>query len=143
MLVKRVNTKPEFLNDFFGRDFFDFSDTDKHVNKSSNLPSVNISENDDEYSLEVSIPGIDKEQIKLEIENDLLTISYDDEKQGTEKSYTRKEFGYESFKRSFKLPENEVNKDKVKASYGKGVLFITLPKREEVKPQPKRLIKIG
>ena len=89
-----------------------------------------------------------KEDFKIEVENDLLTISSEqsnevvDEKEENKVKYTRKEFSFSSFKRSFTLPET-INVDAIKASYENGILSFNLPKKEEALPKPKRLIELG
>ena len=85
-----------------------------------------------------------KDDFKIELENDILTISSEKEatKESGEKSYMRREFQYSSFRRTFSLPENAVNGDKVEANYTDGVLHILLPKKEEVKPKPAKTIAI-
>jgi HSP20 family protein len=88
---------------------------------------------------------LSKEDFHIEVEHDLLTISSEKEvnEENEQSGYSRKEFGYASFKRTFNLPENVVDVDKIGANYKNGVLFISLPKREEVKPKPARKIMIG
>jgi len=107
-------------------------------------PAVNIRENEDEFSLDFAMPGINKDNVVIELDNDLLTVSSElkeekDEKKG---NFTRREFHYSSFKRSFILPET-VDTTKVKADYKDGVLSIGIPKKEEAKPKPVRTIEIG
>ena len=91
------------------------------------------------------MPGLKKDDFKIELENDVLTISSQKEveEEKVDDNYKRREFRYSSFKRTFSLPENKVDGDKVKAKYVDGVLHITLPKREEAKPKPIRTIQIG
>lgn len=87
---------------------------------------------------------MDKKDFKIDLDNDNLTIS-SEKKEDTidkDKNYTRKEYSYKSFNRSFKLPENIVNNEKVTAKYSKGELLISLPKREETKPKPARFIDV-
>ena len=93
------------------------------------LPAVNISETGKEYELSLAAPGIKKEDFKIEIDGNLITISAEQEKkiEEKEKAYTRKEYNYSSFSRCFTLPE-EALKDKAEASYKDGVLKIVLPK---------------
>ena len=93
------------------------------------LPAVNISETGKEYELSLAAPGIKKEDFKIEIDGNLITISAEQEKkiEEKEKAYTRKEYNYSSFSRCFTLPE-EALKDKTEASYKDGVLKIVLPK---------------
>ena len=119
---------------------------DKHpFRKLNSLPAVNIKETDDEFVLELAAPGKKREEFNIELDNELLTISSTTkEESNTEDNkgnYTRKEFSYTSFKRSFTLPET-VNFSKIDASYTDGVLYVNLPKLEEAKKQPKRLIDI-
>ncbi|MCG8307872.1 MAG: Hsp20/alpha crystallin family protein [Cytophagales bacterium] len=143
-LIRRSNglfpSVPSFFDDFFTRDLFDWSPA-----KGSSLPAVNIKEDDNNYEIEVAVPGLKKEDFKVEIENDVLSVSsaHDEKSEVNEDNYQRREFRYASFKRTFALPENKVNGDKVKANYLDGVLHVTLPKKEEAKPKPVRTVKIG
>jgi HSP20 family protein len=88
---------------------------------------------------------MNKKDFKINFNNNILTISSEikDEKEEKDDNYTRKEFSYQSFQRSFTVPDNMVNGDKISAKYNEGILNIVLPKREEVKPQPEREIKIS
>lgn len=99
-----------------------------------NLPAVNITENDNEYSITVAAPGLKKDDFNIDVEGNMLSISSEKEESKEEKEakYTRKEYSYSSFSRSFTLPE-EVNKEKIEAKYEDGVLKLALPKREEAK----------
>jgi HSP20 family protein len=111
---------------------------------SSAVPAVNVSENDDRFNVELSAPGFNKEDIKVECDNNILTISgehkLEDEKK--EKNYTRREFNYGSFRRTFSLPES-VNDEQIDARYENGILKISLPKKEEAKKKPVKEIKIS
>lgn len=104
-------------------------------------PAVNVFEADDKFELEMVIPGFKKENVTIEIDHDLLTISSEVQNENEEKTvqFTRKEFSLKSFKRSFNLPDT-VNHDHIAADYQNGILSITLPKKEEALPQPKRMI---
>lgn len=146
-LIKTRNrlfpTTPSFFDDFFTRDVFDWKNPGKEF--ANSLPAVNVKENDDGFEVEVAVPGFKKDDFKVEIENDVLTISSEqksEEKQNDD-NYSRREFRYTSFKRSFALPENLVDSDNVQAKYVEGILTVNLPKREEAKPKPVRTIKIG
>jgi len=101
---------------------------------SGDVPSVNIIENENDFVLELAAPGKTKEDFKINLENQLLTISSEvkEEKEETKKNYTRREFVFNSFSRSFTLPKNIIH-DKVAADYKDGILRITLPKKEEAK----------
>ena len=135
---------PSLLDNFLSRDLFDWGSSN-FSSTNTTLPAVNVIENEDAYEIEVAAPGMSKDDFTVKLENNLLTIS--SEKKGEKKEkkkgqFTRREFSYQSFQRSFTVPENEVDGKKISASYFDGVLCISLPKREEVKPKPAREIKI-
>ena len=121
---KRFN---DFFVDFFGRDpFQNFSIFDD----GKNLPSVNISDEDKKYVIEVAAPGLEKSDFNIDIEDDVITISSNKESKtedGDGKNWTRREFKSSSFQRSFNLPDN-VNIDEIKATHKNGILSIDLPK---------------
>ena len=136
---------PSFLNTLFEGDLMDWSNTN-FAGSNSTLPAVNILENENEYQIEVAAPGMKKEDFKVNFDNGQLTISSEMEegkKKGQDDRYTRKEYHYHSFQRSFTIPDNIVDGDKIQAKYMQGILQIVLPKREEVKPKPAREIKIS
>jgi len=107
-------------------------------------PAINVRENEDEYNIEVAAPGLKKDNFKVEINNSILSISYEDEskKEVEEQNYTRKEFTYNNFCRSFSIPRTEVDDSKIDASYKDGILTVRLQKRDELKPKPSRMISI-
>jgi HSP20 family protein len=115
-------------------------------NFNANIPAVNIKETDTNFGIELAAPGKTKEDFNIEIDHNVLTISSEEktekEEKNTEGKYTRREFSYSSFRRAFTLPES-VNADSINATYENGVLHVTLPKREEALPKPKRLIEIA
>jgi HSP20 family protein len=126
-----------FMDGFFGRNISDFVD-----DFAGTVPSVNIQETKDEVKLDVAAPGIRKEDFKVTLENDYLTISAEkqNEVENKDENYNRKEFSYESFQRSFYLPENMVMADKIDAKYTDGILHLTIPKSEQAKAkEPKRI----
>lgn len=136
---------PSLMNRFFEGDLMDWSNSN-FAGTNSTLPAVNIMENSDEFLIDVAAPGMKKEQIKVDYENGRLTISSEMKEEKKEKSkgkYTRREFSYMSFQRSFSIPENLVDGDKIKATYNEGILHINLPKREEIRPKPARQIQIN
>lgn len=110
-------------------------------------PSVNIVENEDSFLVEVAAPGLEKDDFNVTVEDDVLTISGEkkqesetrDEKNGT---FTRREFNYSAFSRSFHLPETCQSED-IKGSYNNGVLRLSIPKREEAKKKPAKTIQIS
>ncbi|WP_299464243.1 Hsp20/alpha crystallin family protein [uncultured Microscilla sp.] len=144
MSLVKFYTKPLYnhaFNHFFNRDINKVVGTDTVKNS----PLVNISELNGDYLIEVAAPGLNKEDLKIDIDKQLLTVKADVAKEtNTEDAtkYTRKEFGYSSFKRSFTLPES-VDTQKVNAKYENGILSIHLPQKEEAKPKPAREINIG
>lgn len=101
-------------------------------------PATNIHETLDGYHIELSVPGLTKEDLKVNVEKGLLTISYAKQETTEAKEYKtlRREFGFRSFKRTFSLDE-KVNADAVQAKYENGILKVYLPKKEEVKVEPK------
>lgn len=127
-------------------DIFDDRVIENRFKNMKSLPAVNIEEKEDSFHLELAAPGKSKEDFNIELDNDLLTISSEIKEENTsedkERNFTRREFSYESFKRSFTLPES-IDTSKIKASYTDGVLILDLPKREEAKTQPKRMIDIS
>ncbi len=146
-LIKRSNSLfpgvPTFFDDFLTKDVFDWSKANRSYG--SSLPAVNIKEDDDNFEVDVAVPGLKKDDFDIKLEKDVLTISSEKETntESNGNNYMRREFQYSSFKRTFSLPENAVNGDKVEANYTNGVLHILLPKKEEVKPKPAKTIKIG
>ncbi|HLT32789.1 MAG TPA: Hsp20/alpha crystallin family protein [Aquaticitalea sp.] len=115
-----------------------------NFNTGMTLPAVNIKENKDEYFLEIAVPGMKKSDFNIDVDNKTLSISSErsEEHVDTEENYTRREFGYSSFKRTFALPET-VESDNIKANYNDGILTVHLPKREEAKEKPAKRIDIS
>ncbi|WP_417444896.1 Hsp20/alpha crystallin family protein [Joostella sp.] len=141
-LVKRNNVVyPSFFDEVFNPDWFGGTE-----NKKSFVPPVNIKENDNGFSLELAVPGMKKDDFKVEIDKNVLTVSAEvkNEKEASKENevYSRKEFSFSSFKRVFTLPDT-VNNDEINATYEAGVLTLALPKKEEALPKPKRLIDIA
>lgn len=110
----------------------------------SSLPAVNISESDDKFEMEVSAPGYKKEDINVTVEDEQLIISAEkkEEQEERKKNYSRQEFRYGSFQRSFTLPES-VDSENINCQYKDGLLMIDIPKREEAKPKPARKLEIN
>ena len=136
---------PSLIDSLFSRDWMDWS-TSNYSSTNTTLPAVNVKETDDEYTLEVAAPGMKKDDFKINLENNQLTISSELKKEKENKEediFTRREFSYQSFLRSFSIPENVVEGEKITAKYSDGILTVKLPKREEVKPKPAREIKIS
>lgn len=112
------------MDDFFNDNWFR-----QAAAKGVSVPAVNVKENPKSFKLEVAAPGFKKDDFKLEVKNGMLTISGEAKTETEEKdeSFTRREFSYSQFSRSFTLPEN-VKSDDIHAQYGDGILKVTLPK---------------
>ena len=140
MLVKMNRMFPGFSNDFWGRDFYP-----AHYNSFGfkSLPAVNIGEEDNEYTIEVAAPGLEKKDFRIDLENNCLTISSTRENKNEEENekYTRREFQYNTFSRSFTLPET-VDSENIAAKHRDGILYVSIPKKEEAKVKPAREIAI-
>lgn len=106
----------------------------------NNIPAVNVKEDENAFQIEVAAPGLKKEDFKLSLHENRLTISAKQESKTEEKTerFSRQEFNYTSFQRTFTLPKN-VDGDKIDASYTDGILYVGLPKREELKPAVKEI----
>lgn len=126
---------PTLFDDVFKpwNELFDFS---RPWGRAATVPSVNITENKDGYQLSLAAPGLKKEDFKIDVENNILTISAEKEERKEEKEerYTRREYNYSSFSRSFPIPQ-DIRQDAIEARYEEGVLKLVLPKKEEVKKQ--------
>ena len=130
--------KPTLLDELFDDRWFNF-DTFNQT-----FPAVNTIEKDNQYLLEIAVPGMDKKDFEIEIQNDLISISSISKQEKEVKdnyNYNRQEFNYNSFHRTFSLPK-EVDQSKIKATYSNGILTITLPKLKEVISKSKKLIEV-
>jgi HSP20 family protein len=142
-LVRYQNTLPSLFDKFFNDDFEGWN-RNNFSKTNTTLPSVNIKENTDAFFVEVAAPGFEKSDFKIELNNDLLTISSEKEINNEVKNderISKQEFSYQSFTRSFTLPEL-VEDEKISAKYDNGILSITIPKKEEAKPKPIKQIKV-
>ncbi len=139
-LIRWHNRNPlaDMVNNFFDNDLSDF------FGKRISDPAANILENPDSFELHIAAPGMKKDDFKINLENSILTISVEmeDARNEESKNYTRKEFYFGSFSRSFTLPKT-IDLDKIKADYENGILKVMLPKKEEAKVELKKEIKIG
>lgn len=139
--MRKRSAFPGFIDEFFGRDLPGFFfDSDNRFN----TPAVNISETKDDYRIELAAPGLEKNDIKIDLDNNVLTISSEKKEEHEEKEerYMRREFSYSTFSRSFSLPES-VDVENIKASHKDGVLEVVLPKSEKAKVKAARQIKIS
>ncbi len=142
-LVKYQNQVPNLFNRFFDTEFDSFL-SKNYSSTNTSLPAVNIKETDADYQVEFAAPGYDKKDFNIELNNDVLTISSEKVIENNEENtnFSKKEFSYESFSRSFNLPEL-VEGDKIRATYKNGILNVVIPKKEEAKPKPIKQIKIS
>jgi HSP20 family protein len=132
-LVKNTERMPSVFDDYF-KPWNEWFDKGGLFGGAMNVPAVNITEHKDEYMVSLAAPGLKKEDFKIEVDGNMITISSEKEenKEEKEKKFTRKEYNYSSFSRSFTLP-NEIDKEKIDASYEDGVLKLSLPRKEEAK----------
>jgi HSP20 family protein len=138
-LARLSENMPSVFDDFFKpwNEWFDGGFKGRVLN----VPAVNITEQKDAYEVSLAAPGLKKDDFKIDVDGNMLTISSEKEerKEEKDKRYTRKEYNFSAFSRSFTLPD-EVIKEKIKAKYEDGVLKIMLPYNEEVKkPTPKQI----
>jgi HSP20 family protein len=136
--ISRRSFRSFLMPNLFNDDFFPVLS-----NTTSSIPAVNIKEDEKNYILELAVPGIDKKDLKIDINEDVLTISSETKNETEEDNdgYKRKEFSYSSFCRSFYIPDN-VNRDNIEGNYKDGILSINLPIQEE-KNKITREIKIS
>jgi HSP20 family protein len=137
--IGKRSFRPFYMGSIFDDGFFPVMS-----NNTSSKPAVNIKEDEKSFILDLAVPGIDKKELKIDINEDLLTISSETKNESEENTdgYKRKEFSYSSFCRSFQIPEN-VSKDKIEANYRDGILSVALPKIEEDKRKISRQVKIS
>ncbi len=141
--VSKGTTKvPSVLDDFF-KPWNEWFDNGGLWGRTMNVPAVNITENETEYQVSLAAPGLKKDDFKIDVDGNMLTISSEKEesKEAKDKKITRKEYNYSSFSRSFTLPD-EINREKIAATYEEGLLKIALPKKEEVQKQSAKQITV-
>jgi HSP20 family protein len=133
-LTKNGGTVPALFENFFKpwNEWLEFESP--FITRMLTVPAVNISETNHEYTISVAAPGMKKEDFDINLEGNALIVRCEKESKTEEKEtrYTRKEYNYSSFSRSFTLPE-EVSRENIQASYTDGLLSVTLPKKEEAK----------
>ncbi|MEL6535364.1 MAG: Hsp20/alpha crystallin family protein [Bacteroidota bacterium] len=128
------------LDDFFDHSFSGFGT----ATTSSKVPAVNVKESEKEFGLEVALPGVAKDQVNLELDHNVLTISSESktEKEEAKEGYTRREFGYNSFRRSFTLPEI-ADQEHIDAKFEDGVLKVSIPKLDQKALKNTRAIQVN
>jgi HSP20 family protein len=146
MTLVRTSNYPSFsslFDEFFNTELGDWK-RQNYSSTQTTLPKVNIKEDNDGFAVEMAAPGMNKGDFNIQLDNHVLTISsekQEESKNGDEK-YSRREFSYQSFQRSFTLPES-ADGEKISASYENGILHIGIPKKEEAKPKPAKTISIS
>ncbi len=141
-LLRRAHSGyPVFSN--LLEDIFSTVDTGSSFKNNETSPSVNIAENSEGFKIEFAAPGLTKEEFQINLDNNVLTVGSEKEveKEESNENFTRREFNYSSFQRSFTLPDS-ANGEKISAEYENGILNIEIPKREEAKVKPVREIEI-
>ena len=124
----------DVMRDFFGNEML--------LNEGYTSPRVNVTEEKDAFVLYLAVPGLKKSDIVMNIDKDVLTISHNSGKQEENVYYSNREFNYNNFERTFRIPET-VNTDKIKAIYEDGILKVYLAKREEAIDRGPKEIKIS
>jgi len=143
-LAKISNQYPSLFDRFFENDIFNWSNRN-FSSTNTTLPSVNIKESNEEFEVEVAAPGLTKNDFKIDLKHDVLTVSSEKEVENEtkgEQEFSLREFSYQSFSRSFSLP-NSADIEKIGAKYENGILRIIIPKKEDSRPKPPRRIAIS
>lgn len=136
---------PNLFNDVFSRDLWNWG-LSNNSSTNTTIPAVNIRESNENFVVEVAAPGMKKEDFKIELDGNMLTIKSEHRNEREQKegeTYTRKEFSYQSFQRMFQLPVNVVDAEHIEAKYENGLLHLIIPKKEEAKQRPPRQISIS
>ncbi len=145
-LLKRNELYPAFqhlFDDFLTRDIWDSTNSSA---TSTSIPAVNIRESNENFLVEMAAPGMQKNDFRIELDGNTLTISSEKKNEKThqeEDRFTRREFSYQSFQRSFQLYKDVVDAEKIIAKYENGVLYLTIPKKEEAKQRPPKMIQVN
>lgn len=150
LTLSRRSLLPTVANDLFDTGtlfsprLFDFNGDFPEMDFAVRMPSVNIVENTKDFKIHMAAPGMEKKDFKIEIDSDMLTISAEKKEETKEEkeNYTRKEYSYNGFSRSFRLPENCMS-DKIDAKYENGILHLSLPKKEVAVTKPTKQIKVS
>lgn len=132
------NLVNELFNNLLRNDY-----DENYLNDCNCKPATNIFETENDFRLELQLPGFKKEDVQLNVHENILTVKVElPENNENELKYERREFGVYSFERKFKVPKT-VDADNINARFENGILELTLPKKEEAKPKPPVEIKIG
>jgi len=145
-IIKRNEIFPglNLFDDFFSRDLSNWG-LNNNSSTNTTIPMVNVKETNENFEVEMAAPGMNKQDFKVELDGNLLTITSEKNQENETKEgerYSRREFSYQSFQRSFQLPKEVVDADKIEAKYENGVLKLVIPKNEKAKPRPPKMIQI-
>jgi HSP20 family protein len=146
-IIKRNEIFPglNLFDDFFSRDLWNWN-LNNNSSTNTTIPLVNVKETNENFEVEMAAPGMNKEDFKVQLDGNLLTITSEKNQENETKDgerYSRREFSYQSFQRSFQLPKEVVDADKIEAKYESGVLKLVIPKNENAKPRPPKMIQIN
>lgn len=132
-LIRNSDLFPSLFNGFFNDEYVE-----------TFKPSANIIENDDAFEVELALPGYKKDDFKIEVSGNMLSVSTEFTEEDNEETdkYLRREFSFKSFNRSFRLPRT-VESEKIEASFENGILSLNIPKREDAKTKEPRLIAVN
>lgn len=135
--AKHTSSVNPWFSDVFESVFNDSILTDRLV---SRVPAVNIAETDGDFQIELAVPGLKKEDFKINVDKNILSISAEKKSESTPegKKYSKREYSYTSFVRSFTLPET-IDHSKIDAAYTDGILKLTVAKKEEAKVQSREI----
>lgn len=142
-LVRRNDSLfPTFWTDLFDNNWYNVPSPSQ---AGVSIPAVNIQDTANGFVIELAAPGVQKEDFSINFEKGLLTVSTEKKSESSETdkegNYSRREFNYETFRRSFTIP-NTANTERIEAKYENGILNISIPKKEEAKPKPAKLIEV-
>ncbi len=144
-ILKRNDLFPSLFDDLLSRDLWNLG-VSNNSSTNTTIPAVNIRETADNYEVEMAAPGMTKNDFRVELDGNMLTITSeknDQREDGEEDRYIRREFSYQSFQRTFQLHKDVVDVDKIEAKYENGVLRLLIPKKEEAKQKPPKMIQIA
>src|SRR5215217_405316 len=136
---------PTLFNDFFSRDLWNWG-LGNNSTTNTTIPAVNAREDNENFYVEVAVPGMKKEDFSVELDGTTLSIRSERKDEREEKDgekYNRKEFSYQSFQRVFELPAHVVDAEHIEAKYENGLLHLSIPKKEEAKQRPPKMIQIS
>jgi HSP20 family protein len=145
LLRRQQPSWPSLFEDAFFKDFFDAAPK-SFGNVTKSVPAVNVKETDTAFKVEVAAPGVKKEDFRINVEEDMLTISTEAQQEHEEKDkegrYTKREFSYQSFSRSFSLNPDHVDVEHISANYEDGILHLNIPKKTKEELKVKKSIEV-